>query len=142
MTLRLMGANPCVTLYDGDQATAYASVWRVDWSLRGSGYFHIKRIPLFVGATLALVHSDGSTNVASTALCGGPTGVYFFYPRTKQLLRTQATGSPLVVASDSPPGQAEADAPGAAEDGARGLRPGTPPPHRSGAPQLTGRHVA
>jgi hypothetical protein len=37
VTLRLMGANPCVTLYDGDLATAYASVWRVDWSLRGSG---------------------------------------------------------------------------------------------------------
>lgn len=38
MTLRLMGANPCVTLYDGGRATAYASVWRVDWSLRGSGH--------------------------------------------------------------------------------------------------------
>lgn len=37
MTLRIMGANPCVTLYDGGRATAYASVWRVDWSLRGSG---------------------------------------------------------------------------------------------------------
>ena len=37
MTLRLMGANPCVTLYDGERATAYASVWRVDWSLRGNG---------------------------------------------------------------------------------------------------------
>lgn len=32
-----MGANPCVTLYDGDRATAFASVWRVDWSLRGNG---------------------------------------------------------------------------------------------------------
>src|SRR5688500_9513167 len=38
MTLRLMGANPCVTLYDGERATAYASVWRVDWSLRGCGH--------------------------------------------------------------------------------------------------------
>ena len=38
MTLRLMGANPCVTLYDGGQATAYASVWRVDWSQRGGGH--------------------------------------------------------------------------------------------------------
>lgn len=26
-----------MTLYDGGKATAYASVWRVDWSLRGSG---------------------------------------------------------------------------------------------------------
>lgn len=33
--IRLMGANPCVTLYDGDRATAYASVWRVDWSEQG-----------------------------------------------------------------------------------------------------------
>jgi hypothetical protein len=32
-----MGANPCVTLYDDGRATAYASVWRVDWSLRGRG---------------------------------------------------------------------------------------------------------
>jgi hypothetical protein len=38
MTLRLMGANPCVTLYDGDRATAFASIWRVDWSLRGGGH--------------------------------------------------------------------------------------------------------
>jgi hypothetical protein len=38
MTLRLMGANPCVTLYENDRATAYASVWRVDWSLRGYGH--------------------------------------------------------------------------------------------------------
>jgi hypothetical protein len=38
MTLRLMGANPCVTLYEGERATAYASVWRVDWSLRGNGH--------------------------------------------------------------------------------------------------------
>jgi hypothetical protein len=38
MTLRLMGANPCVTLYEGDRATAYASVWRVDWSLHGKGH--------------------------------------------------------------------------------------------------------
>ncbi|MEV6281963.1 hypothetical protein [Kribbella sp. NPDC051770] len=39
MTLRLMGANPCVTLYDeAGGATAYASVWRVDWSLRGTGH--------------------------------------------------------------------------------------------------------
>lgn len=37
MTLRLMGANPCVTLYDEGEAIAYASIWRVDWSLRGAG---------------------------------------------------------------------------------------------------------
>ena len=33
--IRLMGANPCVTLYDGERATAWASVWRVDWSEHG-----------------------------------------------------------------------------------------------------------
>jgi hypothetical protein len=38
MTLRLMGANPCVTLYDGERVTAYASAWRVDWSVRGRGH--------------------------------------------------------------------------------------------------------
>ncbi|GAA2264481.1 hypothetical protein GCM10009853_017280 [Glycomyces scopariae] len=37
MTLLLMGANPCVTLFDGGLPVAYASVWRVDWSVRGSG---------------------------------------------------------------------------------------------------------
>lgn len=35
MTLRLIGANPCVTLFDGNRAVAYASVWRVDWSEQG-----------------------------------------------------------------------------------------------------------
>ncbi|MFI6321692.1 hypothetical protein ACIBG8_29445 [Nonomuraea sp. NPDC050556] len=33
----LAGANPFVTLYEDDQPTAYASVWRVDWSTHGSG---------------------------------------------------------------------------------------------------------
>ncbi|MFC7550786.1 hypothetical protein [Plantactinospora sp. GCM10030261] len=33
----LAGANPYVTLFDGDRPTAYASMWRVDWSRWGSG---------------------------------------------------------------------------------------------------------
>ncbi len=45
MTLRLMGANPCVTLYDGGRATAYASIWRVDWSLRGAGHALVLGMP-------------------------------------------------------------------------------------------------
>ncbi|OEO28576.1 hypothetical protein VW23_003810 [Devosia insulae DS-56] len=45
MTLRLMGANPCVTLYDGERATAYASIWRVDWSLRGAGQALVLGVP-------------------------------------------------------------------------------------------------
>lgn len=40
MTVLLMGANPGVRLYaaDGDEVPeAYASAWRVDWSVRGAG---------------------------------------------------------------------------------------------------------
>ncbi|MEV4061895.1 hypothetical protein [Nonomuraea dietziae] len=33
----LAGANPFVTLYEEGRPTAYASVWRVDWSRYGSG---------------------------------------------------------------------------------------------------------
>ena len=33
----LSGANPGVRLTDGDLVTAFASVWQVDWSIRGSG---------------------------------------------------------------------------------------------------------
>ncbi|GIG67433.1 hypothetical protein [Phytomonospora endophytica] len=35
MSLRLLGANPCVTLYDDGTAVAYASLWRSDWSEQG-----------------------------------------------------------------------------------------------------------
>lgn len=38
MAVRLVGANPGLRLYDGEQLTAYASAWRVDWSERGSGH--------------------------------------------------------------------------------------------------------
>lgn len=39
MTVRLIGANPGLTLYDGDSDSrvGYASVWRVDWSTHGTG---------------------------------------------------------------------------------------------------------
>lgn len=33
----LVGANPAIRLYDGDEMTAFASVWIVDWSERGKG---------------------------------------------------------------------------------------------------------
>ncbi len=33
----LVGANPGVRLFDDDTVTAYASVWMVDWSIRGAG---------------------------------------------------------------------------------------------------------
>lgn len=39
MTIRLIGSNPGLTLFvgDGETPSAYASVWRVDWSEQGSG---------------------------------------------------------------------------------------------------------
>lgn len=38
MQVRLIGANPFLTLYRDDAAIAWASVWRVDWSERGAGH--------------------------------------------------------------------------------------------------------
>jgi hypothetical protein len=37
MTVVLCGANPGVRLFEGDTVTAFASVWTVDWSVRGAG---------------------------------------------------------------------------------------------------------
>jgi hypothetical protein len=38
MQVRLIGANPFLTLYRDAAAIAWASVWRVDWSERGAGH--------------------------------------------------------------------------------------------------------
>jgi hypothetical protein len=46
----LVGANPCVTLFDGATPTTFVSVWRVDWSPKGSG-------------TAAIVWMDGAVRV-------------------------------------------------------------------------------
>lgn len=50
----LVGANPGITLFDGDTVTAYASLWRVDWSDHGSGTaivtWHDGRVDLFTDA--------------------------------------------------------------------------------------------
>lgn len=35
--LAFVGANPAALLWEGDQATAFVSVWQVDWSIEGSG---------------------------------------------------------------------------------------------------------
>ena len=35
--LVFVGANPAALLWDGDQATAFVSVWQADWSVEGSG---------------------------------------------------------------------------------------------------------
>lgn len=37
MTIRFIGANPGLTILEGDERIAYASVWRADWSERGAG---------------------------------------------------------------------------------------------------------
>lgn len=49
----LSGANPGVRLTDGDEVTAFASVWTVDWSVRGAG------------AALVLWHGDRVRAVGS-----------------------------------------------------------------------------
>lgn len=47
----LVGANPGITVFDGDTVTAYASVWKVDWSIHGSGTaivtWHDGRVDLY-----------------------------------------------------------------------------------------------
>jgi hypothetical protein len=35
--IRFIGANPGITILDGEQRVAFASVWRADWSERGAG---------------------------------------------------------------------------------------------------------
>lgn len=35
--IRFIGANPGITIFDGDERVAFASVWRADWSERGTG---------------------------------------------------------------------------------------------------------
>lgn len=35
--LVFVGANPAALLWDGDEATAFVSVWQVDWSSEGPG---------------------------------------------------------------------------------------------------------
>jgi hypothetical protein len=37
LSIRLIGANPFLVLYERETPTGYASVWRVDWSEQGSG---------------------------------------------------------------------------------------------------------
>ena len=35
--VEIIGANPIVRLYDGDEVTVAVSVWNVEWSVKGSG---------------------------------------------------------------------------------------------------------
>ncbi|MFE3451603.1 hypothetical protein ACFXJ8_22035 [Nonomuraea sp. NPDC059194] len=41
----LSGANPFVTLYEDGRPSGYASVWRVDWSTRGTGTALVVWVP-------------------------------------------------------------------------------------------------
>lgn len=45
MAVVLVGSNPGVLLYDGERATAFASVWQVDWSVRGAGAAIVLVVP-------------------------------------------------------------------------------------------------
>ncbi|WP_433510941.1 hypothetical protein ACQP2T_44840 [Nonomuraea sp. CA-143628] len=36
----LAGADPYVTLYDGETPTGHALMWKVDWSTHGTGAVH------------------------------------------------------------------------------------------------------
>lgn len=55
----LVGANPGLQLFDGDEVTAYVSAWRVDWSTHGTGsaviLWHEGRVHLY-GADRSLAH--------------------------------------------------------------------------------------
>lgn len=37
MSVRMIGANPGMTVRDGDRLRAFVSMWRADWSERGAG---------------------------------------------------------------------------------------------------------
>lgn len=50
----LSGANPGVRLTDGDVVTAFASVWTVEWSIRGAG----TALVLWHGGEVRAVGSD------------------------------------------------------------------------------------
>lgn len=50
----LVGANPFVTLYADDRPTAYASLWRVDWSRWGSG----SAVVLWVAGEVRVIGDD------------------------------------------------------------------------------------
>ncbi|MGB3441224.1 MAG: hypothetical protein WBA97_20935 [Actinophytocola sp.] len=61
----LSGANPGVRLTDGDVVTAFASVWTVDWSVRGAG------------AALVLWHGDRVRAVGSDPVLAEWLAQYF-----------------------------------------------------------------
>jgi hypothetical protein len=56
MSVRFIGANPCVTLYSAGERVAFASVWRADWSERGSGR---ALVLWYAGATRVLATRAG-----------------------------------------------------------------------------------
>lgn len=54
MAVLLVGSNPGLALHDGGALVAFASVWRVDWSVRGPGtalvLSHAGRVRVVTGA--------------------------------------------------------------------------------------------
>lgn len=56
--IRFIGANPGITIFDGDERIAFAGVWRADWSERGAG------------RAIVLWHQGKTRVVASDATLG------------------------------------------------------------------------
>lgn len=56
MSIRFIGANPCVTLSASGERVAFASVWRADWSERGSG----RALVLWYGGATRVVAPDAA----------------------------------------------------------------------------------
>jgi hypothetical protein len=54
--IRFIGANPGLTILDGDERVAFASVWRADWSEHGPG----RAIVLWHAGSTRVVATDAS----------------------------------------------------------------------------------
>ncbi|NUR72337.1 MAG: hypothetical protein HOU81_16100 [Hamadaea sp.] len=83
MSVRLVGANPGMTVREGDQLLAFASVWRVDWSERGAGL------------ALVLWHAGTTQVVSASPALGGWLAEEF--TRHFPEVRGQQWPDPLVV---------------------------------------------
>jgi len=83
MSVRLIGANPGMTVRDGDRLTAFVSVWRVDWSERGAGL------------ALILWHAGTTSVIGSSPSLGGWLAAEF--TRHFPEVRAEQWPDPLVI---------------------------------------------
>ncbi|HEX4818389.1 MAG TPA: hypothetical protein VFV66_37105 [Nonomuraea sp.] len=92
MTVRLMGANPGLTLFAGGERTAFASVWRVDWSERGRGN------------VIVLWHEGATRVIAQDATLGtwlaGEFTRHFPEVRGLEWPEPEVTEAPVIVELD------------------------------------------